>query len=111
VSALRIEARDGGARAGVLALAHGEVRTPAFVPLASNASVRGLAAAEVEALGFEMVLGNTFHALTPVALVVSTDAGALRSGGTLAAVAPTVLALLGVPQPEEMTGKSLIDGD
>jgi queuine tRNA-ribosyltransferase len=61
VSGLRIEARDGGARAGVLALAHGEVRTPAFVPLASNASVRGLAAAEVEALGFEMVLGNTFH--------------------------------------------------
>jgi queuine tRNA-ribosyltransferase len=62
----RIDARDGSARAGVLALAHGEVRTPAFVPLASNASVRGLAAAEVEALGFEMVLGNTFHLfLTP----------------------------------------------
>jgi len=54
---------------------------------------------------------NTFHSLNPVPLVVSTDAGALRSGGTLADVAPTVLALLGVPQPEEMTGKSLIDGD
>ena len=58
---LRIDARDGTARAGVLHLAHGEVRTPAFVPLASNASVRGLGAAEVAALGFEMVLGNTFH--------------------------------------------------
>ena len=45
----------------MLALAHGDVQTPAFVPLASNASVRGLAAAEVDALGFEMVLGNTFH--------------------------------------------------
>ncbi len=56
-----IDARDGKARAGVLRLAHGEVRTPAFVPLASNASVRGLAAAEVAVLGFEMVLGNTFH--------------------------------------------------
>ncbi|MBA2440183.1 MAG: tRNA guanosine(34) transglycosylase Tgt [Thermoleophilaceae bacterium] len=56
-----IDARDGSARAGVLHLAHGCVRTPAFVPLASNASVRGLAAVEVAELGFEMVLGNTFH--------------------------------------------------
>jgi queuine tRNA-ribosyltransferase len=56
-----INARDGSARAGVLRLAHGEVRTPAFVPLASNASVRGLGATEVAELGFDMVLGNTFH--------------------------------------------------
>jgi len=56
-----IDARDGSARAGVLRCAHGPVRTPAFVPLASNASVRGLAAAEVAGLGYDMVLGNTFH--------------------------------------------------
>jgi queuine tRNA-ribosyltransferase len=56
-----IDARDGSARAGVLRLPHGEVRTPAFVPLASNATVRGLSAAEVAELGFDMVLGNTFH--------------------------------------------------
>ena len=56
-----IDARDGSSRAGVLRCAHGDVQTPAFVPLASNASVRGLAAAEVASLGYEMVLGNTFH--------------------------------------------------
>ena len=56
-----IDARDGLSRAGVLRCAHGDVATPAFVPLASNASVRGLAAAEVDALGYDMVLGNTFH--------------------------------------------------
>ena len=56
-----IDARDGSARAGVLHMAHGGVRTPAFVPLASNASVRGLAASEVAGLGIEMLLGNTFH--------------------------------------------------
>jgi queuine tRNA-ribosyltransferase len=56
-----IDARDGSARAGVLRCVNGEVRTPAFVPLASHASVRGLAAAEVDDLGFEMVLGNAFH--------------------------------------------------
>jgi len=56
-----IQARDGSARAGLLRLAHGEVRTPAFIPLATKASVRGLSSAEVAGLGYEMVLGNTFH--------------------------------------------------
>jgi len=37
------------------------VRTPAFVPLATKASVRGLQPAEVSGLGFDIVLGNTFH--------------------------------------------------
>ncbi len=58
---IEIDARAGSARAGVLRLAHGRVQTPAFVPLASNASVRGLDAPEVAGLGYEMVLGNTFH--------------------------------------------------
>jgi queuine tRNA-ribosyltransferase len=57
----RVDARDGSARAGVLLCAHGEVETPAFVPLATSATVKGLDSAEVEALGFQMVLGNTFH--------------------------------------------------
>jgi queuine tRNA-ribosyltransferase len=57
----RIDARDGSARAGVLLCAHGEVETPAFVPLATSATVKGLDSAEVAALGYQMVLGNTFH--------------------------------------------------
>jgi queuine tRNA-ribosyltransferase len=58
-----ITARDPGsrARAGVLSTAHGEVRTPAFVPLATKATVRGLLPGEVAALGYDMVLGNTYH--------------------------------------------------
>jgi queuine tRNA-ribosyltransferase len=56
-----IDARDGEARAGVLHTGHGPVRTPAFVPLATKATVRGLDSAEVAALGYEMVLGNTYH--------------------------------------------------
>src|SRR5580704_6414220 len=65
MAALTIEARDGAsnARAGVLETAHGDVRTPAFVPLATKATVKGLLPAEVAALGYEMVLGNTFHLL------------------------------------------------
>jgi queuine tRNA-ribosyltransferase len=58
-----IHARDerSRARAGTLRTAHGDVRTPAFVPLATKATVRGLMPTEVEALGFDIVLGNTFH--------------------------------------------------
>jgi queuine tRNA-ribosyltransferase len=56
-----ITARDGSARAGLLHTPHGDVRTPAFVPLASSATVKSLHAAEVAELGFDMVLGNTFH--------------------------------------------------
>jgi queuine tRNA-ribosyltransferase len=56
-----IQARDGDARTGLVRLSHGEVRTPAFVPLATKGSVRGLSSAEVADLGYEMVLGNTFH--------------------------------------------------
>jgi queuine tRNA-ribosyltransferase len=61
VAPFTIAARDGRARAGVLHTAHGDVRTPAFVPLASTATVKTLHAGEVAELGFEMVLGNTFH--------------------------------------------------
>jgi len=62
-SALEILVSDPSshARAGLLHTAHGDVRTPAFVPLATKASVRGLLPAEVSDLGYDIVLGNTFH--------------------------------------------------
>jgi queuine tRNA-ribosyltransferase len=58
-----ISARDGSARAGTLHTGHGSVRTPAFIPLATKATVRGLSSEEVAGLGYELVLGNTFHLL------------------------------------------------
>ena len=63
MSILEIQARDPAsqARTGLLHLAHGDVRTPAFVPLATKATVKGLFPAEVRALGHDIVLGNTFH--------------------------------------------------
>jgi queuine tRNA-ribosyltransferase len=44
-----------------LRTAHGDIHTPAFVPLATKATVKGLLPQEVSALGYEMVLANTFH--------------------------------------------------
>ena len=73
-----IEHRDAGsrARAGVLRLAHGEVRTPAFVPLATKGVVKTLTPDEVERLGYDMVLGNTFHLmLEPGPEVVAAHGG------------------------------------
>jgi 2,3-bisphosphoglycerate-independent phosphoglycerate mutase len=52
---------------------------------------------------------NTAHSMNPVPLIVTADVEALRSGGVLADVAPTVLDLLGVEKPDEMTGESLIE--
>lgn len=57
----KIDAREGAARSGRLLTAHGIVETPAFIPLATTAVVRGLDSSEVAALGYRMVLGNTFH--------------------------------------------------
>jgi 2,3-bisphosphoglycerate-independent phosphoglycerate mutase len=51
---------------------------------------------------------NTAHSLNPVPLVVTADVPALRGGGVLADVAPTVLDLLGIEQPPEMSGATLI---
>ena len=50
---------------------------------------------------------NTAHSMNPVPLIVTADAGELREGGILADVAPTVLALMGVDAPPEMTGEKL----
>ncbi len=58
---LRTRDPAGQARTGTLHLAHGDVQTPAFVPLATKGTVKTLEPRDVEALGYEMVLGNTFH--------------------------------------------------
>ena len=50
---------------------------------------------------------DTAHSKNPVPLIVTADVGELREGGTLADVAPTILALLGEEQPPEMTGRGL----
>jgi 2,3-bisphosphoglycerate-independent phosphoglycerate mutase len=50
---------------------------------------------------------NTAHSTNPVPAIVTVPGIHLRDGGILADVAPTALDLLGIPQPEAMTGKSL----
>src|SRR5581483_4645058 len=56
-----VVARDGAARAGVLRTAHGEVRTPAFMPVGTKATVKSVDPDELRALGADIVLGNAYH--------------------------------------------------
>lgn len=57
----RSTAGDGSARTGVLSTPHGEVPTPAFMPVGTRATVRLVGAEDLEALGADIVLANTYH--------------------------------------------------
>jgi queuine tRNA-ribosyltransferase len=56
-----VTARDGSARAGILRTAHGEVRTPAFLPVGTKATVKAVDPDELRTVGAEIVLCNTYH--------------------------------------------------
>jgi queuine tRNA-ribosyltransferase len=57
----QIHATDGPARTGTLRLPHGEVETPVFMPVGTQATVKTLTPEEVEELGAEIILNNTYH--------------------------------------------------
>jgi len=56
-----IFARDGAARTGQLATAHGEIRTPAFMPVGTTATVKAMTPETVRETGADIILGNTYH--------------------------------------------------
>src|SRR5919201_612979 len=56
-----VTATDGAARAGVLRTQHGDVLTPAFMPVGTKATVKTVDPAELRALGTAILLGNTYH--------------------------------------------------
>jgi queuine tRNA-ribosyltransferase len=61
VSHFTLVATDGEARSGVLHTAHGDVPTPAFMPVGTKATVKSVDPEELHALGATIVLGNTYH--------------------------------------------------
>ncbi|HSR14505.1 MAG TPA: tRNA guanosine(34) transglycosylase Tgt, partial [Gemmatimonadales bacterium] len=72
----RVTGADGVARTGVLATPHGEVATPAFMPVGTRGSVRALDADDLDGAGAQMVLANTYHLmLRPGADVVDRLGG------------------------------------
>ena len=56
-----IHARDGAARQGTILMPRGEIRTPAFMPVGTAGTVKGLYMDQVRATGADIILGNTYH--------------------------------------------------
>src|SRR4029079_15082051 len=61
VSAFTLGATDGAARPGVVRTAHGELRTPAFMPVGTKATVKAVDPDELRQLGAEILLCTTYH--------------------------------------------------
>ena len=73
----RVLAREGAARAGVFRTPHGDVETPAFMPVGTRATVKGLTNAQIEAIDPEVLLANAYH------LALRPGADAIRARGGL----------------------------
>ena len=56
-----IHATDGAARTGMITMQRGEIRTPAFMPVGTAATVKAMKPADVCASGADIILGNTYH--------------------------------------------------
>ncbi len=70
---------DGAARLGRLTLAHGQIDTPAFMPVGTYGTVKAMTPEELEGLGAQIVLGNTFHLmLRPGSVIVDAHGGLHR---------------------------------
>src|SRR5947208_1119887 len=82
----RVTHTDGRARRGVLTTAHGDVDTPAFMPVGTQGAVKGVTNRDLEALGAEILLSNTYHLY-------------LRPGGDLIGRAGGLHRFIGWPKP------------
>jgi queuine tRNA-ribosyltransferase len=77
-----ITATDGAARRGRLTLPHGTVDTPAFMPVGTYGTVKGMSPQELKELGAQIILGNTFHLwLRPGPDVIAAHGGLHRFTG------------------------------
>jgi queuine tRNA-ribosyltransferase len=77
-----LHCRDGHARRGTLTLAHGQIETPAFMPVGTYGTVKAMSPAELREIGASIVLGNTFHLwLRPGLDVIAAHGGLHRFMG------------------------------
>ncbi|MCI1208628.1 MAG: tRNA guanosine(34) transglycosylase Tgt [Treponema sp.] len=68
----------GSARTGILHLAHGPVRTPVFMPVGTNATVKAVSKESLEEIGFKIILANTYHLFLRPGPDLIQDAGGLH---------------------------------
>ena len=78
-SRFQVHATDGPARAGVLNTAHGQIDTPAFMPVATQGSVKAIAPDDLKSLGTTILLSNTYHLMLRPGIQVIRDLGGLQA--------------------------------
>lgn len=61
LGSFKLESHQGHARAGVLQTARGEIQTPCFMPVGTRATVKAMSNEELESIGAQVILGNTYH--------------------------------------------------
>ncbi len=75
----QLKAESGGARLGSLHLGHGEVETPVFMPVGTQGTVKTVRNHDLEADGYRIILGNTYHLYLRPGLELLEEAGGLHS--------------------------------
>ena len=78
-SQFQIHATEGLARAGVLSTPHGQIETPAFLPVATQGSVKALDPDDLKALGAAILLSNTYHLMLRPGIEIVRGLGGLHS--------------------------------
>ena len=78
VISYELQATDGRARAGVIDTPHGQVNTPVFMPVGTKATVKAMSPEELEEVGSEIILGNTYHLYLRPGHDVIEEAGGLH---------------------------------
>ena len=76
---LQLVSTSGSARAGILTTAHGEVPTPAFMPVATQGSVKGLTPEEVKSLKAHIILSNAYHLYLRPGVDIVRDLGGIHA--------------------------------
>ena len=79
MSTFSLQGEDGDARVGVLRTSHGDVPTPAFMPVATQGSVKALDSRDLRGVGAKIVLGNAYHLYLRPGVDVVADLGGLHS--------------------------------
>ncbi len=79
MTALRVDHRDGAARSGVLHTAHGDVHTPAFMPVGTHATVKACTPDEVRRSGADILLCNGYHLVLRPGVDLVREAGGLHA--------------------------------
>ena len=75
----QLHCNDGPARRGTITLNHGQVQTPAFMPVGTTGTMKALSFEDMTEMGAEIILGNTYHLYLRPGMEIMQNAGGLHN--------------------------------